>query len=334
MRRAATRARRMTRDCLSRKTRAFASARAPPADVEPKLWPSVRALLNEHGLDARACMPGSGPNGHLTRADVMLAIGSVDLDHLERIGARRPRAIPDVKPTSLMEDYAFGLAETQTWTEEHIDRERRDAAGTSGTRGTSTPRAYASADVDASEMASLRERVFKETGIEVSARDCVMYAVGRALREAPELRGAGTRDGADVRARAATEDGGWIASAVTRADEKTLTEIAAEARAREKKAREGDSSGPDARADGSFSVVTLGALGVDAFAPVIDPPGVATVAIGAEKERVTLVDGRPTTTTTMTATVSADRRVADEADAARWLDAFAAQCRRASQWTV
>ena len=137
-----------------------------------------------------------------------------------------------------------------------------------------------------------------------------------------------------MRARAATEDGGWIASAVTRADEKTLTEIAAEARAWEKKAREEDSSGLDARAGGSFSVVTLGALGVDAFAAVIDPPGVATVAIGAEKERVTLVDGRPTTTTTMTATVSADRRVADEADAARWLDAFAAQFRRASRWTV
>ena len=103
---------------------------------------------------------------------------------------------------------------------------------------------------------------------------------------------------------------------MTRADEKTLTEIAAEARAWEKKAREEDSSGLGPRAGGSFSVVTLGALGVDAFAAVIDPPGVATVAIGAEKERVTLVDGRPTTTTTMTATVSADRRVADEADAA------------------
>ena len=84
----------MTRDCLSRKTLAFASSRAPPADVEPKLWPSVRALLNEHGLDARACMPGSGPNGHLTRADVMLAIGSVDLDHLERLGARRRERFP------------------------------------------------------------------------------------------------------------------------------------------------------------------------------------------------------------------------------------------------
>ncbi len=331
MRRTTTRARTVTRECLSRATRAVASA--PPEDVEPKLWPSVRALLNEHGLDARACMPGSGPNGHLTRADVMLAIGSVDLDHLERLGARRPRAIPDARPTSLMEDYAFGLARKQTWTEEAVEREGRDAARRSETGATSTPRAYASADVDASEMASLRERVFKETGIEVRARDCVMYAVGRTLREAPELS-AGTRDRADVRARAATEDGGWIASVVTRADEKTLTEIAAEARAWEKKAREEDSSGLDARAGGSFSVVTLGALGVDAFAAVIDPPGVATVAIGAEKERVTLVDGRPTTTTTMTATVSADRRVADEADAARWLDAFAAQFRRASRWTV
>ena len=331
MRRMATRARTVTRDCLSRTTRAFASA--PPADVEPKLWPSVRALLREHGLDARACMPGSGPNGHLTRADVMLAIGSVDLDYLERLGVRRPRAIPDEKPTSLMDDYAFGLARAQTWTEEEIGRERRDDARRRETSKTSAPHAYASADVDASEIASLRERVFKETGIEVSVHDCVMYAVGRTLREVPELNG-GPRERADVRARAATEDGGCIASIVTRADEKTLTEIAADRRAWEKKAREEGSSGPEARAGGSFSVAALGAFGVDAFAAVIDPPRGAIVAIGAEKERVTLVDGRPTTTTTMTATVSADRRVADEADAARWLDAFAAQFRRASRWTV
>ena len=56
-------------------------------------------------------------------------------------------------------------------------------------------------------MASLRERVFKETGIEVRARDCVMYAVGRTLREARELS-AGTRDRADA---ARGGDGGrWM----------------------------------------------------------------------------------------------------------------------------
>jgi pyruvate/2-oxoglutarate dehydrogenase complex dihydrolipoamide acyltransferase (E2) component len=75
-------------------------------------------------------------------------------------------------------------------------------------------------------------------------------------------------------------------------------------------------------------------FGVDAFSAILNPPQGAILAVGAGKERVVLVDGEPKTTLTMTATVSADRRVADEADAARWLQAFAAQFTRTESWAI
>lgn len=341
MSRAMTRARALGRDLISRSHRARAFASAPADAGAPKLWPSVRALLDEHGLDARALMPGSGPNGHLTRADVMFELGLVDRAHLERVGVRRPIAIPDVKPTSLVEDYAFGLARAQTSTEETVGKMRRVIASRLAESKSTAPHAYASADVDVSEIAALRKKILDETGAKVSVNDCVMYAVGRTLREVPALNAGwdaarGTTSAServDVSVAVATEDGGLITPIVTRADEKTLTEIGADVRALAKKAREGTLR-PEEFMGGSFSVSNLGMFGVDSFAAILNPPQGAILAVGAGKDRVVLVDGRPTTVQTMTATVSADRRVADEADAARWLDAFAAQFRRTETWAV
>ena len=85
---------------------------------------------------------------------------------------------------------------------------------------------------------------------------------------------------------------------------------------------------------GSFSVSNLGMFGVDAFSAILNPPQGAILAIGAGKDRVVLVEGQPSTVQTMTATVSVDRRVVDEADAARWLDAFAGQFKKTAEWSI
>jgi pyruvate/2-oxoglutarate dehydrogenase complex dihydrolipoamide acyltransferase (E2) component len=75
-------------------------------------------------------------------------------------------------------------------------------------------------------------------------------------------------------------------------------------------------------------------FGVDAFSAILNPPQGAILAIGAGKDRVVLVEGQPSTVQTMTATVSVDRRVVDEADAARWLDAFAGQFKKTAEWSI
>ena len=84
------------------------------------------------------------------------------------------------------------------------------------------------------------------SGVKVSLNDCVMYAVGRALREVPELNagwdeaagGKRAYESVDVCVAVATDDG-LITPIVTRADEKTLTEIGADVKGLAKKARGG-----------------------------------------------------------------------------------------------
>lgn len=310
-----------------------------------KLWPSVRALLETHGVEAKTLVPGSGPRGGLTKADALVFLGVVDAAHLKTIGLVRravavKRTIENVKPTTLMEDYAHGLAEGQEERDEGTSKTRRTIARRLAESKGGNPHAYASVDVDVEDVAALRKRVLDEHGVKVSVNDCVMYAVGRALREVPELNAGWDEETSsarefkdvDVCVAVATEDG-LITPIVAKADCKSLTEIGAEVKALAKKAREG-SLKPHEFMGGSFSVSNLGMFGIDSFSAILNPPQGAILAVGAGKDRVVLVDGQPATRLTTTATVSVDRRVGDEADAAKWLDAFAAQFKTTADWRI
>ena len=322
--------------------RAPRRALATRAIGELKLWPSVRRLCEEHGVDPATLTPGSGPRGHLIAADVLRSVGAVDDGDAGKIGtatARRSRA------GRAAEDAAGGLrvrtgASDSAAEDAATTKMRRTIASRLTESKTRTPHAYASADVDLSEVAALRRRVMDASGVKVSVNDCVMYAVGRALREVPELNagwdeaagGKRAYESVDVCVAVATDDG-LITPIVTRADEKTLTEIGADVKGLAKKAREGALK-PHEFMGGSFSVSNLGMFGVDAFSAILNPPQGAILAVGAGKDRVVLVEGQPSTVQTMTATVSADRRVVDEADAARWLDAFAGQFKKTAEWSI
>lgn len=335
----ATRRARM-RNLESAVERAPRRALATRAIGELKLWPSVRRLCEEHGVDPATLTPGSGPRGHLIAADVLRSVGAVDDATLEKLGLRPRATVPDERPKTLLEDYEYGLARAQAAEDAATTKMRRTIASRLTESKTRTPHAYASADVDLSEVAALRRRVMDASGVKVSLNDCVMYAVGRALREVPELNagwdeaagGKRAYESVDVCVAVATDDG-LITPIVTRADEKTLTEIGADVKGLAKKAREGALK-PHEFMGGSFSVSNLGMFGVDAFSAILNPPQGAILAVGAGKDRVVLVEGQPSTVQTMTATVSADRRVVDEADAARWLDAFAGQFKKTAEWSI
>jgi pyruvate dehydrogenase E2 component (dihydrolipoamide acetyltransferase) len=71
--------------------------------------------------------------------------------------------------------------------------------------------------------------------------------------------------------------------------------------------------------DPTITVTNLGDLGVDAVFGVIYPPQVAIVGFGAITDQARAVDGMLAIHPTVTATVSADHRVSDGRDAARFL---------------
>jgi pyruvate dehydrogenase E2 component (dihydrolipoamide acetyltransferase) len=77
--------------------------------------------------------------------------------------------------------------------------------------------------------------------------------------------------------------------------------------------------GLDLLQGGTFTVTTLGALGVDFFTPIINPPQVAIVGIGRLFTKVVLQDGRPEERQSMYLNLSFDHQVVDGAPAARFL---------------
>jgi pyruvate dehydrogenase E2 component (dihydrolipoamide acetyltransferase) len=81
---------------------------------------------------------------------------------------------------------------------------------------------------------------------------------------------------------------------------------------------------PEEISDGSFTLSNLGAFSVSAFTAIITPPQVATLAVARPVNRCVFVDGAPAPASVMTVTLSADHRVVDGADAARWLEHFKA----------
>ncbi|OBF12373.1 dihydrolipoamide acetyltransferase family protein [Mycobacterium sp. ACS4331] len=69
----------------------------------------------------------------------------------------------------------------------------------------------------------------------------------------------------------------------------------------------------------TFTVSNFGALGLDRGVPVINPPEVAILGMGAIKPRAVVIDGAVAARSTMTLTCAFDHRVADGAQAGAFL---------------
>jgi pyruvate dehydrogenase E2 component (dihydrolipoamide acetyltransferase) len=72
-------------------------------------------------------------------------------------------------------------------------------------------------------------------------------------------------------------------------------------------------------ADGTFTLTNLGPYGVESFTAIINPPQAAILAVGAITERAVVCDGAVMAQPCVTLSLSADHRVVDGAQAARYL---------------
>ena len=307
-----------------------------------RVWPSVRRLLAESGLDGSG-IPPTGPKRTLTKGDVLAAMGlcapprgSNDLANDE---FAKPSTKPQKKasnspssvPSSGAEDtLAASCPEEPSFDDLAVTPTRRVIASRLLESKTRAPHHYVEVDVGLASVATLRERL-KKNGVRASVNDCVMYAVSRALRACPavnaswnESRGVAERLRAvDVAVAVATPNG-LITPVVRDADLKSLATIGGEVRELARRAREGRLK-PEEYTGGSFTVSNLGMFPVDAFAAILNPPQGAIMAVGRGRDFLS-VDARDATklvsTPRLSATVSADARAADAADVARFLEAF------------
>jgi pyruvate dehydrogenase E2 component (dihydrolipoamide acetyltransferase) len=113
-------------------------------------------------------------------------------------------------------------------------------------------------------------------------------------------------------------EGGLIVPVLRDADQKSLGQLAREAKTLADKAHAGKLT-PAEYSGGTFTISNLGMFGIDHFTAIINPPEAAILAVGAAQPEVVARDGQPVVRQTMKLTLSIDHRALDGATAARFL---------------
>lgn len=157
----------------------------------------------------------------------------------------------------------------------------------------------------------------------ITLNDIILFAASRVLPKHPDLNAHFLEDKMRYFRHvnlgiAVDTPRGLMVPTLMRAEEKSLKEIAAEAKALAAACQDG-SINPDLLQGASFTVSNLGTLGIEHFTPVINPPQTGILGVDCIVERVRTVDGQITVYPAMGLSLTYDHRALDGAPASRFL---------------
>jgi pyruvate dehydrogenase E2 component (dihydrolipoamide acetyltransferase) len=294
-----------------------AAPAAPPASPEEVMAsPVVRRMAEELGIDLTR-LEGSGPNGRIIKRD------------LEAYLKERER-VPEKPPAPPMPTPAYEPS-TEEYEAQPLSPMRKTIGRRMVESKTQAPHFYVTMDIDMAAAMTLRAQLntMMPEDVKLSVNDLLIKAAAVALKEFPNLNASFAGDEIHLHNRinigiAVARETGLLTTVLKDCDKKSLAQIAQESRTLVDRAREGRMQADD-MVGGTFTVSNMGMFGVEDFVAIINPPQAAILAIGAVR-RVPVVnkDGEITVGTRMKVTLSADHRVTDGAEGARFLVALKA----------
>ncbi len=289
-------------------------------DGRVKASPLARRIAQQKGIDLEQ-VKGTGPGGRIVQGDV-LKFDPSRAPAKAGPAADKGTAAPKRSAPALPPRVATGKSEVV-----ELTKMRQAIAKRLQQSKQTIPHFYETVDIELDAVERLRARLnetLEAEGIRVSLGDLIAKAVASTLKAYPVLNS--TYDGerlirhGDVHlGMAVALDNGLIVPVLRNIDQMGIREIRLRSkdlvdRARAQKLKQDEMSGA------TFSVSNLGGFGVREFSAIINPPEVGILAIGAgQKRAVVAEDGSIVARTIMSVTLSADHRVVDGADSARWL---------------
>jgi pyruvate dehydrogenase E2 component (dihydrolipoamide acetyltransferase) len=182
------------------------------------------------------------------------------------------------------------------------------------------------ADIDAVE--ALRQRLADaQPGGKLSLVPLLIKAAVQALRALPRFNASLAGDTLVLKRYfhigvAVETPAGLVVPVIRDCHRKSVPELAAELADKAERAR--TRGLPMAEMSGGcFTISSLGGIGGTAFTPIINAPEVAILGVTRSAERLSLVDGQPTSRRVLPLSLSYDHRVINGADAARFCRALA-----------
>jgi pyruvate dehydrogenase E2 component (dihydrolipoamide acetyltransferase) len=296
-------------------------------------------------------LQGTGKGGRITKGDVLLALANgVQLPPLlakhaavsaavatPAAATSAPPATAAPAPKASGPDLVIPSVDTLGGYEDVANTGMRKIIAKRLTESKrDVPHFYASVEVELDNLLKLRKQLVTDHGVKVSVNDVIIRCASLALRDVPEVNATydaksqtvQMQDSIDISIAVATP-AGLITPIVPKTDTLGLADIADKVRDLAGRAKEGKLK-PEEYQGGTFCISNLGMFGIDEFSAVINPPQAAILAVGGGIRRIVptpFVEGaeeqaKPTIKTIMTARLSADRRVVDEATVALFLSAF------------
>lgn len=319
----------------------------PPADIgDIRASPLARRLAREYGIDLRQ-VRGSGPAGRIVKEDIEAHLSA-------RGGAPAPAPVsppppapapvsspppapaavsaPPPAPAAVSPPppalAAVSVAQPAASAVVPLSNMRKTISRRMLQSWQQFPHIFVSIEVDMGAALALRAQANAGRAREdqVSVNDMVVKACAVALLAFPNLNASYSDEGIILHptvniAIAVALESGLMAPVVANCQDRSLGSIARETKRVVALAREGKIT-PDLLQGGTFTVSNLGMYGIPEFTSIITPPQAASLAVGAIRRTPAFKDDSDEVVAKhlMMLTLSADHRVTDGAEVARFLN--------------
>ncbi len=299
---------------------------AAPTGTLPHASPSVRKFARELGVPL-AEVKGAGPKGRITLDDVQAYTKSVmsGAVQTQAIAAAAPKASGGgaglgLIPWPKVDFTKFGTVESKP-----LSRIKKISGANLHRNWVMIPHVTNHDDADITELEAFRVTLNKEyekAGVKVTMLAFVIKACVAALKKFPDFNASLDGDALVYKKYfhigfAADTPNGLTVPVIRDADQKSIMQISQELADLSKKARDGKLS-PAEMTGGCFSISSLGGIGGNYFAPIINAPEVAIMGLGKSANKPVWNGNAFVPRLLMPMSLSYDHRVIDGASAARF----------------
>lgn len=273
-----------------------------------KASPLARKLAQEKGIDIYK-VQGSGDGGRIVKKDVDSFVPTA-----AQAAASAPAA---AKAAPFVAGGQEGYVDTQ------LTSMRKTIARRLGESMFTAPHFYLTMEINMDNAMAARTQMNEVSPVKISFQDMTIKACAMALRQHPAVNSSWMGD--FIRTYQHIHIGsaialpeGLIVPVIRHADQKSLSQIAADAKelyakARDKKIQPAEFTG------NTFTISNLGMMDIDEFTAIINPPDSCILAVGRIKETVVRKGDGFGVTNVMKVTLSCDHRSVDGAVGAAFL---------------
>ena len=279
-----------------------------------KASPLAKKIAQDKGVDLKL-IQGSGDGGRIIKKDID--------GFTPAPAATKSTAAPAAAATVPAFTAAPG---TEGYTDVSLSQMRKVIAKRLGESKFSAPHFYLTMEINMDAAMASRAQMNEISPVKISFNDMVVKAAAMALRKHPAVNSSWMNDAIrqwhhiHVGIAVSIEDG-LIVPVVRFADQKSLSQIAAESKDLSGKARNKKLQ-PNEFTGNTFTISNLGMMDIDQFTAIINPPDSAIMAVGRIKEVVVKKGEGFAVTNVMTITLSCDHRSVDGAVGAAFLQTF------------